>query len=294
MKLTDYAVAPYIRNSDYAIRPPFFLGERNLLDYILFYVQEGVFEICLNGNTHTLREGDLCLLQPGDIHSIRGLTDTINPYVHLDFFYHPQRESSFVTRPGQLDMTPYAAYMQPRLRDCAELRIPFKLDTPHSAKLRDLIFKIIERWQLQTYIGELEANQLAHEFVTALFKTYLKPQPAAVSVRPFLNWITSYFAFRISEPISVDDMARRAGLSPSRFNVVFKQHFDMTPYQYLLKLRIEHARELLKDGHSLQQASEFCGFSDVHQFSKMFKASTGVTPGAYKKNPDALGVGDDK
>jgi AraC-like DNA-binding protein len=83
-------------------------------------------------------------------------------------------------------------------------------------------------------------------------------------------------------------MARRAGLSPSRFTVVFKRHFRMTPYQYLLKLRIEHAQELLRDGLSLQQASEYCGFTDVHHFSKTFKSVTGVNPGYYKRNLNGL------
>ncbi|NBC72480.1 AraC family transcriptional regulator [Paenibacillus sacheonensis] len=284
MRLEDHAVAPYIRNADYAIRPPFLLGERSLLDYIIFYVQEGRFDLQVNGQRHMVKEGDLCLLQPGDLHTIRGLDNTINPYVHLDFFYNPHRADSFVTRPGQLDMAPYASYMQPRLHDCESLRIPLKLETPHPKKMRDLVFRMIESWQLQTYLGMMEANQLAHEWVTALFKAYMTPDPGTLSVQPFLNWITSYFAFRISEPIKVEDMARRAGLSPSRFTVLFRQHFNLSPYQYLLKLRIEHAQELLKDGLSLQRVSEYCGFTDVHHFSKTFKSATGVNPGYYKRH----------
>lgn len=284
MILEEHTITPYIRIADYAIRPPFFLGERNLLDYIIFYVQEGLFEIQLNGQLHTLKEGDLCLLQPGDIHTIKGVTNTINPYIHLDFFYNPFRENSFVTLPGQLDMTPFTAYMQPRLHDSGMVRIPFKLKTSHSSKLRDLVLKMIECWQLQTYLGVQEANQLAHEWLLILFKEYMTPQPGALPHKPFLNWITSYCAFHISEPINVTDMAKRAGLSPSRFTVLFKQHFKTTPYQYLLTLRIEHAKELLKEGLSIQKVSEYCGFTDVHHFSKAFKAATGVTPGYYKRN----------
>lgn len=288
MRLEDHTITPYIRIADYAIRPPFFLGERSLLDYIIFYVQEGLFEIQVNGQAHTLKEGDLCLLQPGDIHTIKGITNTINPYIHLDFFYNPLRESSFITYPGQLDMTSYASYMQPRLHHCEIIQIPFKLETAHSNKMRDLVLKMIECWQLQTYMGISEANQLAHEWLIALFKEYMKPHPGSISPKPFLNWITSYFAFHISEPINVSDMAKRAGLSPSRFTVLFKQHFEMTPYQYLLKLRIEHAKELLREGHSIQKVSEYCGFTDVHHFSKTFKSATRVNPGYYKRNPNGL------
>ncbi|WP_167859693.1 helix-turn-helix domain-containing protein [Paenibacillus cymbidii] len=283
MKLSEHVITPFIRSADYAIRPPFFLGERNLLDYVIIYMQEGTFEVTIGGVANRVEPGDLCLLQPGDVHTIRGLDNTINPYVHLDFFYNPQRETSFVTKPGQLDMSAYASFMQPRLRDCEDLQIPFHINAPLKNKLRDVTLKMIECWQLQTYIGIMEANRHAHEWLTLVFKTYMKPQPAALASQPFLNWITSYFAFHLSDPINVDDMARRASLSPSRFSVLFKRHFGTTPYRYLMRLRIEHAKELLKDGWSLQQTSEYCGFADVHHFSKAFKSATGTRPGAYRK-----------
>jgi hypothetical protein len=111
-----------------------------------------------------LKEGDLCLLQPGDVHTIKGITDTNNPYIHLDFFYNPLRESSFVTYPGQLDMTPYASCMQPNLHDCEALRIPFILEPAHPNKMRDLVFKMIECWQLQTYVGIMEAHRARMDY----------------------------------------------------------------------------------------------------------------------------------
>jgi len=283
MKLEDIDLVPYIRNADYAIRPPFLLGERNLLDYIIFYVQEGVFEIQARGELHVFKEGDLALLQPGDIHTIRGLNNTINPYVHLDFFYNPGRASSFITLPGQVDMSAYGASMQPRINDADRFHIPVRLELSHPQKMRDLVLKIIESWQLQTFIGKMEAHQLAYEWIGSVLKQYMAPESGLTQAKPFLNWITSYFAFHFSEPITVEDMARRAGLSASRFTVLFKSYFGTTPHQYLLKLRMEHAQELLKEGQAIKQVSDYCGFADVHHFAKTFKAATGVTPGKYRE-----------
>lgn len=282
MEIQQYDIVPYIRQADYAIRPPFYLGERNLLDYILFYVQEGVFEIPLNGVVHTLKEGDFCLLQPGDIHMIKGLTNTINPHIHLDFFYNPLREQSFITLPGQLDMTNHMSFMQPRLNDFTAFEIPLKLNCSQPQRMRDLLFKAIELWQLQTFISRTEANQFVYECVTAIIKDYMKPQPSSIQPKPFLNWMTSYISFHFSEPITVSDMAQRAGISTSRFQVLFKQAFGTSPYRYLLKVRIDHAMELLRNDHSIQLVSEYCGFSDVHHFSNAFKKATGITPGKYR------------
>jgi len=285
MKIEEYDVVPYIRNADYAIRRPFFLGERSLLDYVIFYVQEGTFEIELDGRMHVLRPGDHCLLQPGDRHTIRGLDDTINPYVHLDFFYQPKRAESFVTLPGQIDMEPYAELMQPRLNDFTEFDLPLKLEVSQPQRLRDQVLKMIESWQQGTYIGQLSAQKLAHEWYMTVASEFMKtPKAASTHVRPLLNWITSYFAFHISEPITVNDMAKRAGLSPSRFNVMFAETFGITPYQYLLRMRIEHAKELLGNGYPIKVVSEYCGFADVHYFSKAFKAAVGATPGQYRRS----------
>lgn len=284
MRIEAYDVVPYIRNADYAIRRPFLLGKRSLLDYIIFYVQEGTFEIELGGRTHTLQTGDHCLLQPGDVHAIRGLDDTINPYVHLDFFYRPKRDRSFITLPGQIDMAPYAELMQPRLNDSEAFELPLKLSFSHPQRMRDLVMKMIEAWRLGTYVGTLTAHKLAYEWYLSLAGAYMKTSPSAsTDAKPLLNWMTSYFALHISDPITVKDMAKRAGLSPSRFNVVFAETFGTTPYQYLLRMRVDHAKELLGSGYPIKVVSEYCGFSDVHYFTKAFKSAVGVTPGQYRE-----------
>lgn len=99
------------------------------------------------------------------------------------------------------------------------------------------------------------------------------------------NWISSYFSFNLGEPLSVVDMARRAGLSTSRFNDLFKIQYGMTPHQYLLDMRINHACELLyTTGLTQEEIANYCGFSDIHHFSKSFKKKVGVPPGEYRKD----------
>jgi transcriptional regulator GlxA family with amidase domain len=78
-------------------------------------------------------------------------------------------------------------------------------------------------------------------------------------------------------------MARRANLSPSRFAAVFRQHFGLSPHQYFLRLRIEHAQELLRTTDLPQRdIAAYCGFADVHHFSKAFKRITRLPPGVYR------------
>jgi transcriptional regulator GlxA family with amidase domain len=100
----------------------------------------------------------------------------------------------------------------------------------------------------------------------------------------FLNWIVSFMSLHLSEPLRVADIARRAGLSPSRFSAVFRDRFGRPPHQFLLHLRIQRAQDLLKHtALTLQQVSDRCGFADVHHFARTFKKTTGQTPGSYRR-----------
>ncbi|TXK72271.1 helix-turn-helix domain-containing protein [Paenibacillus sp. N3.4] len=99
-----------------------------------------------------------------------------------------------------------------------------------------------------------------------------------------MDWITSYFSYHLSNPLNIDAMAKRAHLSPSRFNDVFKRQYGVTPHQYLLDMRINHACELLHRSElSQEQITQYCGFSNIHHFSKTFKKKKGKSPGAYRK-----------
>ena len=91
-------------------------------------------------------------------------------------------------------------------------------------------------------------------------------------------------SLHLSEPLSVADMAGRAGLSPSRFSRVFRDRFGNPPHRFLLHLRVQRAQDLLQHtGLTMRQVSAQCGFSDVHHFAKTFKKVSGQTPGAYRR-----------
>jgi transcriptional regulator GlxA family with amidase domain len=103
--------------------------------------------------------------------------------------------------------------------------------------------------------------------------------------RRTLGWLASYLSTHLGEPISVGDMAEQAGLSVSRFQVVFRESFGIPPARYLLELRVRHAGELLQaTSWTLSHIAGLCGFSDVHHFAKTFRRLTGLTPGEHRRS----------
>jgi len=282
--MMNHRIVPYIRECDFALRKPWVLPERRLLDYLLIYVQEGECLFTVDGVSYPFQKGEFCFIQPNSVNRLEGVTNTVTPFAHFDIFYRSSSDQSFPTRAGQLDLTAYQHLMQPRLDELFQIKIPVKLKLSHLSKFRDMFLQVVEFWQYRDPIMQLKAQTRMMELVTFILEDYFPANHVKQMSPQALNWITSYFSFNLSEPLSVADMARRANLSTSRFNDVFKMQYGMTPHQYLLKTRIDHACELLLTSKLTQeQIASYCGFSDIHHFSKAFKKKLGMSPGEYSR-----------
>ncbi|MFC5652788.1 helix-turn-helix domain-containing protein [Paenibacillus solisilvae] len=282
--MVKHPVVPFIREGDFAVRKPWIYPERRLLDYLLVYFQEGECMFRVDGVDYEFRSGDFCLIQPGILNQLEGRTNTITPFVHLDVFYDSRREERFPTKGGQTDLSAYLHLMQPRLNDLTGIELPVKLHPKHPIAFRDTFVRMVECWQYRDPLMQLRAQSLATEIILTVLEDHTDLRAAEKAAPQPLNWITSFFSFRLSEPLSVNEMARRANLSPSRFSAKFKEQFGIAPHRYLLGLRIHHAKELLATTDlQLHEIADYCGFADIHHFAKAFKNQVGAAPGAYRK-----------
>jgi len=93
-----------------------------------------------------------------------------------------------------------------------------------------------------------------------------------------------YMAQHYTDPnLMLQDVAKAVNMSNSRFSTVFAQQGGKTFTEYLTQLRLNRAKELLRetDLRSSQIAFEV-GYNDAHYFSYLFKKSVGMTPGEYR------------
>ena len=76
----------------------------------------------------------------------------------------------------------------------------------------------------------------------------------------------------VSRKVDIDTLAKEAGLSKFHFFRCFKNAFGLSPYQYLLKQRLERSMQLLSEGNwQVTEVAYEVGFNDVYSFSKSFK-----------------------
>ncbi|NOY00226.1 MAG: AraC family transcriptional regulator [Verrucomicrobia bacterium] len=105
-------------------------------------------------------------------------------------------------------------------------------------------------------------------------------------VEPYREMTPSvaYVMNHYTEHISIRGLAELTGLSLSQFDRRFKELFQMTPSNYIHRVRVNAARSMLeKSGESIGEIAVECGFYDQSHFTKRFKRVIGMSPSAYRK-----------
>jgi AraC-like DNA-binding protein len=84
-----------------------------------------------------------------------------------------------------------------------------------------------------------------------------------------------------AEDLPVGLMAERACFSRYHFIRLFTRSYGLTPHQYLTRLRIRKAKELIHDGATVTAALFGTGFTSMSSFNKLFKRHVRVAPSVY-------------
>jgi AraC family transcriptional regulator len=100
-------------------------------------------------------------------------------------------------------------------------------------------------------------------------------------LRAVLNHINEH----LSHNISIEALAKTAGLSPSHFIRMFQYATGFSPHQYILRARVLRGQELLRTTHqSIAEIARITGFCGQSHFTMHFKRVVGVTPKRYLRN----------
>jgi AraC family transcriptional regulator len=102
---------------------------------------------------------------------------------------------------------------------------------------------------------------------------------AAEGSPPMIRQAQEFILENLTRNLTLTEIADSVNVSAFHFSRVFKQHTGLSPYQFVLKQRIERARQLLLRGeHSLSDVALQLGFADQSHFSLHFKRFSGMTP----------------
>ncbi|WP_068786275.1 helix-turn-helix transcriptional regulator [Paenibacillus phocaensis] len=105
-------------------------------------------------------------------------------------------------------------------------------------------------------------------------------EPAMIDrqVEQAMRWISLQY----HQPISIGELSRKLGYHRAHLFQAFKARTGLSPKQYLMKVRIEKAKELLAGSLTVDQIAASVGFNDALYFSRQFKQATGMPPSEYR------------
>jgi AraC family transcriptional regulator len=100
-----------------------------------------------------------------------------------------------------------------------------------------------------------------------------------------LRQVLDYIRSHLSQDLSIIDLSQVAGMSPYYFLRLFKKSMHVTPRQYIIQMRIDRAKKLLRSRElSIADIALECGFTSQSHFTNVFRQITKTTPKIYQRD----------
>lgn len=146
------------------------------------------------------------------------------------------------------------------------------------------LFRMITLLHNDNYLDHATANAICQQYVCQFIK---KMETAAPDLEftQLMTHIASSIHMNLHFNISISALAKECGYSSTQFRVLFKKYFNMSPKEYIIKVKLENAQFLLANSSDTVAAiSENLSFNSPSHFIDCFKKHFGVTPTEYRKN----------
>lgn len=277
MSVTSSPLAP-ARRPDLASLPDAFLPEigyhvyrrcmptwhivEDTIDFLdLTYVVKGEADYFVDGETVTVTAGDLLCLPPGT------RREAVSPAHNL--------------------MTCYSVNVILRDAHGRPLDLPWPRVSPIGVH-GDLVGMFRDLWHAWVHKtpGHLAK---AHGLLLLIMHRVLElagTDQERAAIDPRVEAASRYMSEHLSEPITVRTLADQVGLTPVYFSALFRGQVGLSPRQYLTRIRMHQAEEMLRSGEcSIRDVAERTGYTDDLYFRRHFKAFTGHRPSEVARRP---------
>src|SRR5215813_6243344 len=136
--------------------------------------------------------------------------------------------------------------------------------------------------------GQLFLDSIEQAIAAALVDAYARQSR---SVRPLrgglgparLRTIRELVQAKIEDELTLVEMAQSVELSPAHFSRMFRKSTGETPHQFVLRNRIERAKEMLREAEMrILDVAMACGFKTQQHFARVFRRICGASPNEYR------------
>ena len=240
---------------------------------------EGHQVISLGGRSFTLESGDLMWVRPGEIHDKSGFKDCT------------QLNLSFTQETVDSMLTFFDDDMTARLVKREEVMPILHLTSAQQADIRKALDKLNFLSSRDISMARVQLRILLSQ-VLGFYAQYARDSAGIQPDAPFPQWL-SLLLWELESPeklsASLDDLAEMTKKNKAYLSRSFRKYLDSTPTQYLNRLRLEYAENLLSHtDKAIMDVSSESGFENLSHFYHQFQKKNGVSPKVWRQGTVAF------
>ncbi|WP_176706860.1 AraC family transcriptional regulator [Paenibacillus hemerocallicola] len=257
--------------ADYAYHyEPYRSRKRRSGGYHIRLQVEGQCRLWINGERLTVLPGDLTFTQPGDT-------------VQVQFDAEPDAKSKRQLISGNYYLSCGGVWLEQWWRQSERATV---VNIP----LHQNVLSIFQAIVLEHRLTKIGSGDNATAYLLRALCLILDRMATESStgkeneLLQIAQRMKHYIAERATLPLRVDEVAKHAGLSPSRAAHLFKSVFNQTIMEYAIEVRLSIASDRMKfTTMTLDKIAETSGFGSYTYFHRVFRAKYGISPTQYRQ-----------
>ena len=247
-----------------------FLGEMHDF-WEVVYVIDGEVIISADENVHEFKSGDIIFHKPLELHKFNVVGDGGATMFIFSFAMSGPICKNMARRAFHLDK-----YNRSIIRNFIEY-VEYSVEHCKAIDSKDSFGDILSYFEGDDIFLQTVANYIGRIVLSLASGSNTLPKAKTYETELFKQAL-EIMNQKISESLSVDDLASELSISVSSLKRLFDKYAGMSVHKYFLTLKIKTATVLLKSGMSVNEVSDELGFSSQGYFSSAYKRETGHNP----------------
>lgn len=247
--------------------------------YEIIYVLEGEYSSLLGNRTYHMKKGDFLLIDQNEMHKYHYMEKKHDSSRRIILWVTQKQLAEL----GGKDMDLTACFRKEK--SCA-----FHFPIYYEELLQGYLLKLAMTDMAESAVPGVK--QVLDRGILTLFFVYLNvlcgreeylSDSRELITHPLVEQVCVYIEDHLAERITVELLAEQVHMSKYYFLRKFKELTGDTVHSFLTHKRLIRACQKIKEGNSITQVWQSCGFADYSSFLRNFRAVYGMTPGRYRE-----------